>query len=377
MLNSKITNWLTICLLTTLLIWSQTTRAKEASDFSQAYQAYLSAVESGTKSEILAHAKNAYELGQGRFGDAHEDTLALRYNLALAHSGMYEGEAANSHFAAIKAGYVELHGADSLPVLAVVLEQMNNLKQYPAKQQHSTSHKKFARQLIKEAEDLLTKQSQLTPAELLDIRYQYARTMATLDVPVNIFRKTLNILKDTHAELLDAVGKNDIRSVELGFLLGKYYHIMEKDSKAIAYMHDVLSVFDEYTEVSHPYELAAHAQLVKLLEKQGESEAATEHCIAIGKMTPWSTDTDPIPLYRELPRFPSNMARLGKEGTVVIEFRISETGFVVEPQVVSSTNDEFADVALAAVSAYRYAPKVINNEAVLSETKRIQMDFTL
>jgi hypothetical protein len=358
------------------LTCSTAAQAAQPSEFNRIYQSYLSAVESGNKKQVLTLAEESFTLGEREFGGAHENVTALRYNLALAQSKMHLGDQAHEHLEMVKAAYANTHGNLSLPVFEVVLEQMHNLKKFPREFKLKRPHRAKALALIEEAETFLDDAS-LSVDALLDARYHYALTLATLGVDINIFRKTLNILKDTRSDIVAKHGENNISAIELGFLLGKYYHSMDKDSKAIKYMLNVLAVIGDNSQTSHPYQLAAHAQLVQLLEKKGKSEEATQHCIAIGKMTPWSTDTDPIPLYREAPSFPANMARLGKKDSVIIEFLISESGFVIEPKVLDAKHDEFAKIALKAVSNFRYAPKVVDNQTVVSEPKRIQMDFNL
>ena len=310
------------------------TYAKEKISFNDVYRAYQSAVETGNKKQILIHAQDAFELGVERFGKGHENTIALQYNLALAQSAMRRGDLAHQNLQQVKLAYSDIHGKLSLDVFDVVLEQMDNLKSFPYKLRDNSETKDIALELIDEAEIFLDEAS-LNKSALLDARYKYARSLATLNMNLNIFRKTLKVLKDTREDIVANHGEDNIGAIELGFLLGKYYNVMDKKNKAIAYMEDVLDAFED-NDFTHPYELGAHAELVQLFEKKGKSEEATKHCIAIGKMTPWSTDTDPIPLYRESPQFPVKMAQMRKNDSVVIEFMISETGFVIEPKVIES-----------------------------------------
>lgn len=374
---SQVSSKLIVSIFAILLIFTHPTIAqpKQTNSFNEIYKAYQAAEESGDKKQTLIYAQDAFELGLSRFGQNHENTIALQYNLALAQSDMHRGDLAHQNLQEVKSAYSELYGNLSLEVFEVVLEQMDNLKSFPFEIKINKEIKDIAFELIEEAETFLD-ETTLDENVILDARYKYARSLATIDMDLNIFRKTLNILKDTREDILEKHGDENIGAIELGFLLGKFYSAMEKDNKAIGYMQDVLNAF-ENTDYTHPYELGAHAQLVQLLEKKGRSEEATKHCIAIGKMTPWSTDTDPIPLYREAPKFPANMARMKKDDAVVLEFIISETGFVTESKVIESKHKEFAEVAMEALSNFRYAPKVVDNKAVASEPKRIQFDFYL
>jgi TonB family protein len=130
-------------------------------------------------------------------------------------------------------------------------------------------------------------------------------------------------------------------------------------------------------DTSHPYELASHASLVQLYEKKGQSDEATEHCIAIGRMTPWSDEIEPVPLYRIDPRYPEKMARKGDEGYAILEFTISSFGFVEDITIIESSHRDFEKTSLDALAKWRYAPKIEDGQAVESGRRKVKLDFTL
>ena len=57
--------------------------------------------------------------------------------------------------------------------------------------------------------------------------------------------------------------------------------------------------------------LMAHANLVDAYERLGERERATEHCLAIGRTTPWGGTADYQPLFKRPPIVPAGRAGQG------------------------------------------------------------------
>lgn len=73
---------------------------------------------------------------------------------------------------------------------------------------------------------------------------------------------------------------------------------------------------------------------------------------------------DVVPLYRVPPAYPPAALQQGIEGSVQIEFTISDRGRPENVTVVKSDNGLFDDSAVEAVSRWLYAPNVIEGTAV-------------
>lgn len=67
-------------------------------------------------------------------------------------------------------------------------------------------------------------------------------------------------------------------------------------------------------------------------------------------------DLDNTPRARSSPVYPFEAKRDGREGRVTVEFMVDESGAVVSPHVVESTDRIFHDAALRAVAKWRFAP---------------------
>lgn len=82
--------------------------------------------------------------------------------------------------------------------------------------------------------------------------------------------------------------------------------------------------------------------------------------------------TDLVPIFRIPPQYPMRAAKRRIEGWVRVEFTIDAQGGVVDPEVVESyPNSMFNRSALAAVSKWKFKPKIIDGVAV--EQRAVQL----
>ncbi len=78
------------------------------------------------------------------------------------------------------------------------------------------------------------------------------------------------------------------------------------------------------------------------------------------------TDLDRIPRARTQPPpvYPREMAGLGIEGSVVVDFWVDEAGNAHDPTVVSATRREFEEAAVRAVARWKFEPGYLNGRRV-------------
>jgi len=82
-------------------------------------------------------------------------------------------------------------------------------------------------------------------------------------------------------------------------------------------------------------------------------------------------------LHQTRPAYPAELQQLGIEGTVVIRAVISIEGAVLSPKVVNTSVDpRLAQIALDAVTQWRYQPALLNGQPVETVTT-ITLEFTL
>jgi protein TonB len=89
-------------------------------------------------------------------------------------------------------------------------------------------------------------------------------------------------------------------------------------------------------------------------------------------------DRDVVPLVRIEPDYPARAAQRGIEGYVVVEFTITPAGTIKNARVIrAEPNGVFDSSALAAVSRWKYNPKVENGAAVARTGVRVKLNFQL
>ena len=133
----------------------------------------------------------------------------------------------------------------------------------------------------------------------------------------------------------------------------------------------------------------ARANLVDAYEHLGESERATEHCLAIGKTTPWGGTADYQPLFKRPPTYPRDALLRNLEGHVLLEFTVDKMGFVRDPSVVESLAEkeggtarseyvgDFEAAAVEAAKRFRYAPRFVDGEPVTVDNVRNLFQFRI
>ena len=89
-------------------------------------------------------------------------------------------------------------------------------------------------------------------------------------------------------------------------------------------------------------------------------------------------DADVLPLVRIEPQYPSRALSRGIEGWVLVQFGISETGTVMNPEVIDSEPSSiFNSAAVRAVERWKYKPKVVDGKAVPRSGVQVVLTFKM
>ncbi len=86
---------------------------------------------------------------------------------------------------------------------------------------------------------------------------------------------------------------------------------------------------------------------------------------------------DWLPIVRVAPAYPRNMLSKGIVGVVLVEFGISKGGTVVDARAIISSDKRFEKAAVQAVRKFRYKPRVIGGEPVVSTGAVTSISFSL
>lgn len=91
---------------------------------------------------------------------------------------------------------------------------------------------------------------------------------------------------------------------------------------------------------------------------------------------PSMLDQQPQPKFRAQPQYPFEMRRAGITGSVVVEFIIDVNGDVRNPYAVKSSQREFEQAAIQAVSKWKFRPGRRGGHAVNSRAQQL-IEFNL
>lgn len=344
----------------TLSCFSLSSPGVTASEFSKSYTAYKQAVAEKNNELALKYAGQAYELGSVQFGPKSLDTANLALNYASVLEAQDQKEQANSLYLLALASYQTSYGDEATEVLDPLIGAAQ-----------TSSEPKEAKSLFEDAIDIAAdSQNKLLHADTLSAAF------ATLSKTRLYNRKIRDYALDAYEIYREELPQDSLTRVKAAYIAGSIHFVEKKNGRAIPLLNEVVQQFSALS-YTHPYELKAHAYLVELYEREGESDKSTEHCIAIGSMRPWLDDQEQLPLYRKEPRYPLSYVKRGKSGWAEVSFTVDEFGFVKQPKLIDSQGGKyFEKETINALKQWRYAPKFVDGSPIAAES-RVRIDFTI
>ncbi|MBH0058505.1 TonB family protein [Pseudoalteromonas sp. SWXJZ94C] len=349
-----------------LSILSTTTFASQSTDsqaiFSQAYQDYLAAVKANEN--VKQAAKLAYTTGLDNYEKDSDNIASLAINYAKSIDAISDNY--DQRYALYKQAYdilVKNNGKKSVETIDAIFGMANN-----------TQSARTAHNHLKQVIEIALEQDK--PKFVADMKFE-AASLLTQKFVSKKYRQAKSYLEEADEYYQKNLPENSLDRIKADFLMASFAQGRKKYDEAISRLNRVVSVFDNNFDFDHSAELSAHSKLIELYEKQGKSEEATKHCLAIAKMMPWKESQEQTPLYRVNPRYPVQKARFSTDGSVVMEFEVDAAGFVKNPKVLSSEGGSaFEKSAKAALEQWRYAPKFENGKPV-SAISQVKLDFKI
>lgn len=301
----------------------------------------------------LPFAKNSFDIGLQLFGEDTEQSAMLAYNygLNLVMAGQIN-EAPKMLKIAVEINE-RVYGEDSVKLIPVYslygksllghFNEINGTKQY--------------NKALKIADRHYTKNS---------VEYaQISMDLGTTLMSEAGSSKAKRHLQRAYDYFSESLGKDAPQTGYAAFLLGKY-EMADKDFKnAVKYLNESLDTFAKPDEPATDIELTTHAFLVQSYEKLGQSELATQHCLAIGRMTPFDISQEAKPIAYSSPVYPNEAILSNKEGWALVEFEIDEAGFVRNPIVADvEGHNSFKKASLDVIEGFRFAPRFVDGVPV-------------
>ena len=326
-------------------------------EFTAAFKAYHDAMDRSQYAAAVAHAESARRLGEEIYADEAKviATLVFNHGYALAMSGNHHK--ASGVLKETRKLMRRAYGPDSAQLFRVEMALMNTLPEDDAAGQLTRVLKLARRHLAEDGE-----------------------AMAELKLNGGIWawwdRRAEGMLGEA-AETFAQLGKTE-REARARFWIGKIHLGHDKFRQTVESMTSVVELLPD----DDPTALMARANLVEAYEKLGQSERATEHCLAIGKTIPWTGAADYQPLFKRPPTYPRSALARYTEGWVLLEFAVDEMGFVREPKVIDSKPEgdigwSLQAAAVAAAEGFRYAPRFVDGKPVAVDGVRNRIVFEI
>lgn len=175
----------------------------------------------------------------------------------------------------------------------------------------------------------------------------------------------------------DQLGVEDFRTGQANFYAGKLAYAKRKRIGAERHLLESLKAFDPALDEGRVWNLMARKILVATYEAKRAPKKSSPHLIAIARLQE-DSEAGPTPVFRTAPQYPPSMLRAGKEAYVDFEFSVDEEGFVRTPVVTElSGDDAFIKAATEAVLTFRYAPRMVDDEAVVTEGITARINFRM
>ncbi len=334
--------------------------------FNEIYKQYKEQVAAEDWSGALPLALRSYQLGVDIFDENDASRVVLARDLGLLYSRRYKIEEAKKFLSEALNIAENIYGKKSPELIDILLEVgVVNIRPYKR-----GSEMRYFKRALKIARSTYGEDS-----------VEYGSLNSTIGNLITQKSMTYGGEKylNRGVKVLESVaGLESEVYGKAAFAKAKYELVTRDYKQAVSLFLSAIRAFKANGGPTGQLELSAHAFLIDAYENLGETDSATQHCLAIGKMTPQRSKQDFLPIYRATPSYPRTAAENGSEGWVDLVFDVDEAGFVRNPKVVSSQGySGFKKAALRAAEGYRYAPAFENGEPVLTEGVEIRVSFQM
>lgn len=115
---------------------------------------------------------------------------------------------------------------------------------------------------------------------------------------------------------------------------------------------------------------------IQFAEETGDKESAAMHAVAIARDIGMDkSGAEPQPVYRPETSWPLSQVDKEVQADVTLAFDLDETGAVMKPRVVKSTNAAFDSTALDNFKKWRFTPALKGTQAVDSSGHEFTLMF--
>ncbi len=393
MLRLKNSNSALVCAVLTVsaALYAQTAVAQnsaQAEAFNTAWELHKSIRSGSDVAAKLDTAREVLEIGQAFLPESDERLAMLMHNYGTIL--FQAGRNYEAHDVLLDALQLleQIHGKHSLELLETIKAAADAWGGHPGfARRHYSGYKR--------ALGIVARHHGKDSLEYADLSMETGARLYDLsrsDIGDRRIRDALEFYES-------ALPSPDIRSGAAAFYLGKIRLGKGNTRAAMAYLERSLPHFQGDSEVQRINRLRSMALLVQAHNTKRELDKVDEYAERIGREMQFATNQDLVPLITVNPAYPEQFRERGIEGYVVVEFSIDQQGHVINPVAVESDNrfstksevgsrgiprpgdtpgaayESLEDAAIEAVSQYRYAPRYVDNKAVVVRGVSVHVVF--
>jgi len=328
------------------------------------YAEYKKHVTAGNWELSLEHARSSYEIGKVLFKPEDKNNAALAFNYGHNLVELKQYKEANPVLNEALDLYEAVYGEEAKELIPVLtdLGLVNGAD-------HIDGNLKYQKQVLEISEKTHGKDSLEHGQLLIEAGAENLNIGQSEQARKNIY--------NGYEILARQLDPSSDQLAYASFIVGKYEISVAKYETAIEYLNKTLATFDEPDQPTNQLELLTHGFLVHAYESLEQRDRATQHCLAIGRMTPLVPNQDIQPLFRKDPDYPFSELQDGKTGYATIEFDVDEKGFVRNARAIDGSGANFKDSAINAIEKWRYAPSFVNGKPTVRENAQTMLRFEL
>lgn len=361
-----------------VLLAGQGVHAASAEDreaFTAAYGKYQELLaQNAPADELREVAKEVFDLGEEVFGPAHANTAALSLNYARTLEGEEALDALNESVQI----YQDVFGDDAADLIDPYMEM--------ARVTVSMGDRTAAREYYSQSLALLEKH--LDPGSQLEGMMRMS--IGIIDINTAVGPRQMKDHNEAALAMLNSAieilqplegTQSKIYLAQSQLSLGNFEVRNQNYRDGI---DSLLAAVTTFSEIGGNDLLTVDARiaLVNAYETQGNRDEATEHLLAIAAVRNISSaeELEPVQAFAAYPRPSRENGRNSAlpttaEGFTVVSFTVDQEGFVVDPVVLESEGSNlFPGESLRAIRQFRYAPRLIDGEAVDTENVTHRFD---
>ncbi len=339
----------------------------------KAYSNYQNLFNQNQYKESLPYAEEAFKLSKKVSGEKSKTTATLSHNYGINLLRAHKNKLAENVLSDTLVLYKEIYGSDAQELIGLYID----LGEARRSVDYQSSWYRTDSDALSIAKKVYGKDSASYGMLMIDLGHIELVNQA----PFGESRI------ETGYKILQNLDISPLEMSHAEFIMGKLDLANHSFNSARKHLEAALIPFNE-DGADKNLEQTIRAFLVEALENLGESELATDHVLAIGRMQAEAGISSFKPLFIKKPKFPPGVisqqtgTRIdvedGQEGMVTLGFDVDEKGFTRNIEIKLLVGpDDYVKPAKDAVEKFRFAPRFVDGKPVVVMDLRYTFRFLL